>query len=63
VFAAVEEPLTARRALATGHPHASAIVMKAFAVEVRALRHAGILADDLADLWLFEDDNILAILQ
>jgi hypothetical protein len=34
--------------------------LSGFANEVRALKRAHTLAADLADLWLFEVDNILA---
>jgi hypothetical protein len=34
--------------------------MAAFSDEVRALKRSHVLAADLADLWLFEVDNILA---
>jgi hypothetical protein len=34
--------------------------MAAFANEVRALKRSHILAADLADLWLFQVDNVLA---
>jgi hypothetical protein len=60
-----ETSLTARlsaaqEALAGGDEEAAANQLEAFADEVRALKRAHILTDDVADLWLFGTDNILA---
>ena len=50
----------AQHSLSKGNPRAAANQLTAFANEVRALKRAHILSADLADLWLFEVDNILA---
>ena len=52
----------AQQSLAHGNLRAAANKLAAFANEVRALKRTHILADDLADLWLFEVDNIRAAL-
>ena len=50
----------ARQALAQGNEQAAANKLAAFENQVRALKLAHTLTDDLAQLWLFEVDNILA---
>jgi hypothetical protein len=50
----------AQHSLARGNSRAAANQLTAFANQARALQRIHILAADLADLWLFEVDNILA---
>jgi hypothetical protein len=50
----------AQASLSKGDSRAAANKLTAFATVVRAFKSAHILAADLADLWLFEVDNILA---
>ena len=53
--------LAAENSLSRNKPRVAANQLSAFANEVRAMKRARILSANLADLWLFEVESIMAL--